>query len=388
MDMVVTQTNLYSVQKSGSSINTTKEEIEQFIGIQMLMSIVKLPQYEMYWSTETSYEPIASTLSPKRYKKLRQYLHVVDNNEREKEENKGDKCFKIKPLLQAVRKNCMKIEPEISHSIDEQIIPAKTKRSGGVRQCNPKKPHKWGFKNLVRAGKSGIIYDFFLYSGKHSTGGESCSAEAIVLKLSEGIPKHQNHLLFFDNWFSTMNLMLLLKSEGIFTTATFRANRLNGCPLSADKDLKKEGHGAFVYRTDVNSGLHVVKWYDNKCVNVASTFSGVKASGTVKQWDSKKKEYVDAKVPDLIADYNRSMGGVDLADMLISLYRTQITTKKRWYLKIIFHLVEICRVDGWLLYRRYCEQESVARKNQKPLLSFITELVHALRLSQKPVCSG
>ena len=142
MDMVVTQTNLYSVQKSGSIINITKEEIEQFIGIQMLMSIVKLPQYEMYWSAETRYEPIASTLSLKRYKKLRQYLHVVDNNGREKEENKGDKCLKIKPLLQAVRKYCMKIEPEISHSIDEQIIPAKTKRSGSVRQYNLKKPHK------------------------------------------------------------------------------------------------------------------------------------------------------------------------------------------------------------------------------------------------------
>ena len=82
------------------------------------------------------------------------------------------------------------------------------------------------------------------------------------------------------------------------------------------------------------------------------------------------------------------MGGFDLADMLISLYRTQITTKKRWYLKIIFHLVDICKVNRWLLYRRYCEQESVARKNQKPLLSFITELAHALRQSQKPVCSG
>ena len=84
MNMVVIQTNLYSVQKSGSSINTTKEDIEQFIGIQMLMSIVKLPRYEMYRSTETRYEPIASTLSLKRYKKLRQYLHVVHNNEREK----------------------------------------------------------------------------------------------------------------------------------------------------------------------------------------------------------------------------------------------------------------------------------------------------------------
>lgn len=63
----------------------------------------------MYWSQETRYEPIASTMTIKRYKKLREFLHVVDNSEKEKEENKGDKCFKIKPLLEAVRKNCNKI---------------------------------------------------------------------------------------------------------------------------------------------------------------------------------------------------------------------------------------------------------------------------------------
>ena len=117
----------------------------------MLMSVIKMPRYEMLWNNETRYEPIASTLLLKRYKKLHEFLHVVDNTEKDKPENKGDKCFKVKPLLEAVRTNCNKIEPEVNHSIDEQIIPAKTKKSGGVRQYNPKKPHKWGFKNLVRA---------------------------------------------------------------------------------------------------------------------------------------------------------------------------------------------------------------------------------------------
>ena len=40
--MIVKQTNLYSVEKSGPSINTNKNEIEIFLGIQMLMSIVKM----------------------------------------------------------------------------------------------------------------------------------------------------------------------------------------------------------------------------------------------------------------------------------------------------------------------------------------------------------
>ena len=89
----------------------------------MLMSAVKMPRYDMYWSQETRFEPITSTLSLKRYKKTPEFLHVVDNSEKEKEENKGDKCFKVKPLLRAVTNNYIKIQ-----SIDEPIIPAKTKK--------------------------------------------------------------------------------------------------------------------------------------------------------------------------------------------------------------------------------------------------------------------
>ena len=118
----------------------THAEMEQFIGIQMLMFVIKMPQYEMFWNNETRHEPIASTLLLKRYKSLHEFLHVVDNTKKDKTENEGEKCFKVKPLLEAVRTNCNKIELEVNHSINEQIVAAKTKKSGGVRQYNPKSP--------------------------------------------------------------------------------------------------------------------------------------------------------------------------------------------------------------------------------------------------------
>ena len=44
---------------------------------------------------------------------------MADNTEKDKPENQGDKCFKVKPLLEAVRAYCNKIEPEANSSIDE-----------------------------------------------------------------------------------------------------------------------------------------------------------------------------------------------------------------------------------------------------------------------------
>ena len=45
---LVEQTNLYSVQQEGKSVSTTKEQIEQLIGIQMKMGVMKAPNYEYY----------------------------------------------------------------------------------------------------------------------------------------------------------------------------------------------------------------------------------------------------------------------------------------------------------------------------------------------------
>ena len=78
------------------------------------MSIVKMPRYEIYWSKVTRYEPVASTLILKRYKKLPEFLHVVVVNvEKGKLENKEDKYFQVKTLLEAIMANCQKMEMKI-----------------------------------------------------------------------------------------------------------------------------------------------------------------------------------------------------------------------------------------------------------------------------------
>ena len=110
------------------------------------------------WAVKTRVNVIADT-SRKRYKDLCGSIHLIDNSL--KDENEHDKLFKVRSLLEMVQANCLKVEPEEVMSINEQIIPAKTRRSG-IWQYNPKKPVKWGFKMFVRAGASEMMYDFFL----------------------------------------------------------------------------------------------------------------------------------------------------------------------------------------------------------------------------------
>ena len=145
-------------------------------------------------------------------------------------------------ILKALKINCRKIEQEEFQSIDEQIVPAKTKFSG-IRQYNPKKPKKWGFKNFVRAGGSGFMHDFFFHAGAKSAGITTCGAADVVKKLCETMPSNLNHKLFFDNWFCTLQLCLDLKADGILTAATLRKDTLAGCKLLSDTELKQKDRG-------------------------------------------------------------------------------------------------------------------------------------------------
>uniref|UniRef100_F6X7P9 PiggyBac transposable element-derived protein domain-containing protein n=1 Tax=Ciona intestinalis TaxID=7719 RepID=F6X7P9_CIOIN len=355
---IVEQTNLYSTQKIGVSINTNYSEICMFIAIQIKMSILHLPSYLMYWSKEMRFPPIADSISLKRYQKLRRFLHFVDNSTQF-----PNKLFKIQPVLDAVRNECIKIQPEQSHSVDEQIIPAKTKYSK-FRQYNPKKPVKWGFKNMVRADSSGFMYDFYIYGGKDSKqlalsddATHLQKSAQTVVKLCQHLPVKQNHQLFFDNWFTTLDLLIYLKEIGINACGTIRGN----------EDLKKNGRGAVDFRSDFNSGILVTKWYDNNAVHIGSNFVGIEPMSTIDRWSSEIKEKVPIQCPQIITMYNKGMGGVDLADMLISLYRTEVKTR-RWYIKIFWHCIDIAKVNAWLLYRRHCNEMSISKKSQRTLL--------------------
>ena len=74
-----------------------------------------------------------------------------------------------------------------------------------------------------------------------------------------------------------------------------------------------------------------------------TNYCNLDSVGKVRQWDCQKRQFIEIDCPTVVEQYNKSMGGVDLSDMLIYLYRTPIKTKS-WYLKVLFHCVDIAKV--------------------------------------------
>jgi len=145
---------LYSVQYdvAKGSFGTTKTEIERLLSIFLKMCIVQMLRYSIYWEAETRYSPIASLMSRDRFKKLKAFLHFNDNSKPPgKNDSSYDKLYKIRPLLQMLRENCLTVPPEEINSVDERMIPFKGKSS--LRRYLPKKPKKSRFKLFSRNGK-------------------------------------------------------------------------------------------------------------------------------------------------------------------------------------------------------------------------------------------
>ena len=98
----------------------------------------------------------------------------------------------------------------------------------------------------ARCGVSGMLYDFEIYTGKQADNKEFGKVGAVVTRLVEHLPKHVGHKVYFDNLFTSLNLVQHLKGEGIWSLGTICSNRLEGADkmLKSKKVLEGEGRGS------------------------------------------------------------------------------------------------------------------------------------------------
>ena len=338
MEAMAEQTNLYSVQKDGKSIDTSKAEIDLFIGLYLRMGLMQAYAVRAFWAEETRWERVADFMPRHRFEKLSSTIHFIDNMG-VTEEDKKDRLHKLRPWLKSLSSSLSKLPQEEFSAVDEIMIPFKGR--SGIKQYMRNKPHKWGFKLWGRAGASGTLLEFEVYQGagnQQSEGSHSQLSKTTetVLRMTSNVPERKNYKVFADNLFTSLPLVNILKERGIFYTGTVRMNRLKGCSLSSEADLKKTGRGSLDYKVEVNSGIVAVRWYDNRTVDLVS---------------------------------------------LTALYRFPIKSK-RWYMYVFFYTTNMMVVNAWLRYRKHAQ---VMKRRPMRLAEFQGRLATQLVSPKAPV---
>ena len=285
---IALESNKYAHQKKGEILQTTAQELETFVGLYFHMGLVKMQSVCSYWENETRYPPVADVMPRNRFQKIASMIHLQDNLE-VTEEQKQDKAWKIRPWFDYLNLNFATVSPSENQSIDEAIVAFKGRSH--LKQYLPKKPKKWGFKLWARCSSTGFMHEFDLYQGK-GTGRDDPDDVAdcglggnVVLKLTASLPSNRGFKIFADNYFSNLAMAGELAKRGFCYVGTITANRLHGAPLKSEKELTKEGRGSYHCVVETTQNLSLVRWLDNRCVTVVSTYLAADPVGSVQRYD-------------------------------------------------------------------------------------------------------
>lgn len=363
-------TNMYSVEKTGKSLNTTVAEVKRFFGINLLMGCINYPRLRMYWKRGYNLPAVSDVMSRDRFHALRNSFHLVDVNNPPNNENK---LWKVQPVIDSVRNVCLQLpRNNVSFSIDEQMIPFTGRCS--LRQYVKNKPRPVGLKNFLLTTSYGLVLDFEIYQGKSTRLGNFNLGlgSNVVLRLIETLP--QNSSVYFDRYFTTIPLLETLSEMGVEGSGTILPNRIKGIKFESNDKLNR---GESIEHVSSDGKIVVVQWKDNKSIIMASTCTGIYPEHNLLRYSKHERQRINVPAPAVVRLYNQNMGGVDICDQLMEYYRTWFKTRK-WTWKVILHFLDLALVNAWVQYIFVAKSNRMEKKKIKDLLQFKLEVAEAL----------
>ena len=95
---------------------------------------------------------------------------------------------------------------------------------------------------------------------------------------------------------------------------------------------------------------------------------------SIRRWSKKEHKIVEVHRPDAVKQYNASMGGVDLVDRMVSIYRVSVRTCK-WLVRMILHFFDCALKNALILYRDNARRSGTASKDILDFMAFRLRIV-------------
>ncbi|KAB0803076.1 hypothetical protein PPYR_00046 [Photinus pyralis] len=211
LDHIVQQTNLYSSQKNKHDFFVSKADIQIFISILLLTGYHKLPSERNYWSLDEDLRVpfVSNSMSRNRFLEIKKYIHLANNSCI----NRQDKMSKIRPLMSLLNQKFQ--QWGVFHqnlSIDEAMVKFFGRHSS--KQYIKGKPVRFGYKNWALCSCTGYCYSFDTYCGAKNSRNQNSDlplGSKVVLDLLTTVAVPSDHVVFFDNYFSSHALLRTLK---------------------------------------------------------------------------------------------------------------------------------------------------------------------------------
>ena len=439
LSCIVEQTKLFASQK-GKTLELCNQELMAFIGINIAMGMLRLPQVKDYWSTNkilaTPWFP--GIMARDRFYTILRYIHLADSAlQKQKGESGYDPLFKVRFLID----HLSAVYPQYYYpsrylSIDEMMVGTRCRIS--FLQYLPKKPTKFGIKVWVNAeAKTGYVLNFQVYTGSDTKTKEKGLSHRVVMDLMRPY-FFKKHCLFVDNFYTSVELLGDLLDKGTYCVGTARSNRKHFpidiipdnstsigtfrfavgtrceaatttmeanesavvsstvCPVTAPLELvsdplaaeSREATAEVSANQDGSQGNNVqgqgkcddkivaLWWRDRRDVLALTTMHNTSASMVMKR-PKGSRDKQPLPCPTAIIDYNQYMGGVDLMDQHLSYYSMTARRTLKWWKKVFWRLVDISVVNSWIIF--HCNNpESDVKTHREFRMKLVDQLVQPL----------
>ncbi|XP_049945863.1 piggyBac transposable element-derived protein 3-like [Schistocerca serialis cubense] len=274
LQMMVTYTNQYAAKRNRVG-DCSEDDMLVFIAILLLSGYVTVSCRKMYWQSDkdSHKDLVTNAISRDRFDFIFSNLHVCNNDNLDKSDHFG----KLHPLLCMLNDRFKQFAPHMRHhSVDESMV--SYFGSHGCKQFIKGKPVRCRIKFWCGGKSGGYIIWLEPYQGAGTCGKDyemKGMGYSMVMTYVDQLLQHVPYQIYFDNLFTSVELLHDLKERGMEATGTIRGNRVKNCTLSSVDKMIKETRGSYKVCSDSPSGISIVRWNDNNVVTGATNFDRV-----------------------------------------------------------------------------------------------------------------
>lgn len=361
-----------------SWVATNIVEMKAFIAIIINMGLNKKSTLASFWSTtESQSMPWFGMIMPRnRFELLLKFFHLTRTNLPRPNQAGYDPCSRFQPIIDQLNVVSQQhYVPSQQLSIDESLVGTKNKTQ--LMQYLPNKHHhKWGIKLwMLCESATAYVLSCFVYKGKRDQqprDGRGLAHRVVVTLLTMGNYLRKGYHVFIDNFFSSISLAKELWNSKTYVTGTVRQNS-KGLPRSIKNKLKPS-ESSFFRQDNILVSAYREKQTQKKPVILLSTASNATLSSVEVRQRGQGDAPLTREKPDVVLEYNKYMGGVDLSDMMLYAYLDERRTVKYWK-KVTFNILHRMIVNAYIIYKQNIPADKKPMTRHKFTVGIVNDLV-------------
>jgi len=363
-----------------------------YLGAKIRAGAVHSPTRRFFWrqDNQTQDRFVASHMTRIAFCQIDQNIHFVDSSTevRDKSDARFDPLYKIRWLLTHIRDCSQRMFTlGMAVTVDESMIKCKA-AACRIAQFMPAKPIKCGIKAFTLAcSATGYLYNWHIYTGARE---KLKTPEIITEKLLDGTMVDKGHVLYCDNYFTSVRLARSLwdrfkmRMVGVFRLTKKQSGKegdefpFHKMPPCIARELPRGWMRRAILQIPGLGTLQAAIWKDKKIVGMLSTaYNGVAtAANTVMRWGAGGVR-VTFQSFRALTQYATHYNGVDRADRGIAEFTTGHRCR-RWYLRMFLWLLDVVLWNIWVIVQFHMTMDPVLARYRNRRLDFQLNMAEAI----------